>query len=271
MIFRCKAVTLSDNFTQEMTGELRARLCELFLGLCPAAVVNRLGRAKFDANRDQDEATFRIPEVVQAFNDYHAMIEKEIAAMGGVGLFIDIHGHGHKMQRAELGYLVRGDALDLGDPIDPNVTSIRSLAHNLRLDFDELLRGTGSFGGILGGLGFDSVPSPKYRGPGHLVYFDGGYNSRRHGSVLHGSFDAIQIESARSHRAPDVRPQYVKALACTIKRYYCAYYKHVSASFRGVNNVAVGFQSSSESLTNACEAYPNDTCRTGRVLVGSHL
>lgn len=271
MVFRCKAVTVSDNFTQEMTGELRARLCELFLGLCPAAVVNRLGRAKFDANRDRDEAAFGIAEVVQAFDDYHAVIEKEIVAMGGVGLFIDIHGHGHKRQRAELGYLVRGDTLDLGDPIDPNVTSIRSLAHSVRLDFDKLLRGTDSFGGILGGFGFDSVPSPKYRGPGHSVYFSGGYNTRRHGSVLRGSFDAIQIESARSHRAPDVRPRYVEALACTIKRYYCVYYKQVAASFRGISDVAVRFQSSSESLTNACEANPDDACRTSRVLVGSRL
>lgn len=252
-------MTVNDDFTQAMTGELRTALCALFRGLCPASVYNLLSRTKFDANRDRDEATFGVPEVVKAFEAYHALVEKEIETLGGVGLFLDIHGHGGP--RTDLGFLVRGYVLDASDPIDPNSTSIRSLANAVRLDFDSLLRGRESFGGILLEYGFDCVPSPKYRGPGGGWYFNGGYNSRRHGSVERGAFDAVQIESARSFRAPEVRPRYVQALACTIKRFYCLHYRRISTY--GVNESAAGVQRSSDDrLADACAAQPDDVCKT---------
>lgn len=167
-----------------------------------------------------------VPAVVEAYYRYHVLIDGEKKKMGGTGLFIDIHGHGHPAQKAELGYLVAGNVLNSGAPIDPNKTSIRSLALRSHVNFDELLRGAESFGGFLELYGFDSVPSPKNRGPGSLPYFNGGSNTRRHGSLHNGSFDAIQIESARTPRDPTMRPRYVKALACTIKSYYCKYYQN---------------------------------------------
>lgn len=224
---RCKAITEADLYTLEMTLELRDRLCQLFRGACPAAILNLLARRKFDANRDVDEGTFDVPEVVTSFETFHGLAEAEMTRMGYVGLFLDIHGHGHKLQRAELGYLPRGKELDSGDPIDPNRTSIRGLAERFedRFRLEDLLRGKDSFGAFLGAYGFDSVPSPVHRGPGGEQYFNGGYNTRRHGSLNGGSFDAIQIESARSHRVdPATRRRYVDALACSVRTYFCNYY-----------------------------------------------
>jgi len=93
-------VTTEGDFnTYELTLELRRNLCELFGGSCPAAVFNNLRRTKFDANRDQPEATFNVPEVVCAFLKYQSDIDDAksvITHHNQVGLFIDIHGQSHR-------------------------------------------------------------------------------------------------------------------------------------------------------------------------------
>ena len=59
-----------------------------------------------DANRDKPEATFgeSIPE--QAWEEFHEFINQAEIPIGGKGLFLDIHGHGHPVNWAELGYLI---------------------------------------------------------------------------------------------------------------------------------------------------------------------
>jgi hypothetical protein len=62
-------------------------------------VLNNLLRIKFDANRDKAEATFGVPEVVAAFDKYQEFLENakaNIVRHHGVGLFIDVHGQGHR-------------------------------------------------------------------------------------------------------------------------------------------------------------------------------
>jgi hypothetical protein len=74
-------------------------MCTLFNGRCPALVLNNLLRIKFDANREKPEATFGVPEVEVAFEKYQEYIENtkaNIVRRHGVGLFIDMHGQGHK-------------------------------------------------------------------------------------------------------------------------------------------------------------------------------
>jgi len=92
-------ITVGDLYTYELTMELRQNLCMLFGGMCPAAVYNNLSRVKFDANRDKSQATFNVPEVVCAFLRYKSSIDdakRRITRYPQVGLFIDIHGHGHR-------------------------------------------------------------------------------------------------------------------------------------------------------------------------------
>jgi len=227
---KCKATTVEDFNTYKLTLHLRSDLKALFNGLPPATVLNNLARSKFDANRDEAEATFGIPAVQSAFLEYNGFIDRWkqlIVARRGFGLFIDLHGHGHTLQRAELGYLPRGSDLDSGLPINPKTTSIQYLATRSShlIDFNSLLRGNGSFGAFLENYGFESVPSPKNPGPGSKnIYFNGGYLTRRHGSCINGTFDAIQIESAWTPRSDPMVKCYARALACTIRRYVCTYY-----------------------------------------------
>jgi hypothetical protein len=227
---KCKAVTDTDLNTYKLTIALRRDLTELFHHP-PATVLNNLMRIKFDANRDEPEASFGVPEVQQAFNEYNDFIDRSkqlIVEQHGYGLFVDIHGHGHSRQLAELGYGPRGSEFDTGKPIDPNRTFIRSLAaRTLTVNFDGLLRGNVSFGAFLEKYGFDAVPSPKHPGPDSHTYFNGGYLTRRHGSMAGGMIDAIQIESAQSVRSDSMVPCYARALACTLHRYICTYYRKI--------------------------------------------
>ena len=117
----------------------------------------------------------------------------------GSGLYLDLHGHGHEVQRLELGYLLSSGDLELPDaeldslPIVER-SSIRDLAARSDTGFVGLVRGTASMGGLLSSLGYRSVPSPADPDPGGAPYFSGGYDTRRHGSRDGGSVSGIQVE-----------------------------------------------------------------------------
>ena len=72
-------------------------------------VINNLHRNKLDANREIGEATLGDSTAEMAFNEFHQCIEEAKAAIeadtcvNGSGLFLDMHGHGHPNNWAELG------------------------------------------------------------------------------------------------------------------------------------------------------------------------
>ena len=73
-------------------------------------------------------------------------------------------------QWAELGYLLTARQLDENN-FSSDTTSIRRLADDVDISFEDLLRGDDSFGGILEQEGFESVPSPDKPGPDGNPYF----------------------------------------------------------------------------------------------------
>ena len=222
---RCRAALSKDLHTYELALELRSRLCEL-MGSCPAIVLNQLHRTRLDANREKPEATLGVPEVERVFDKYQAFIEEAKNKICGRGLFVDIHGHGHPKQRAELGYLVWSSRLRSGD-FEASDTSINSLAWHVspKVSFMELLRGRESLGGFLEARGYQAVPSPANPAPSSGdVYFSGGYNTQVHGSKHGGDIDAVQIEVARQQRDDAGRPGFVEALAQAIKQYLETHY-----------------------------------------------
>ena len=92
-----------------------------------------------------------------------------------------MHGHGANPDgfydlRTWLGYLIKGDELDLSDDelknnVDPNMSSIRALIDSSEFEFVELLRGSSSFGTMLTDLGFSCVPSSDHLGPEGSRFF----------------------------------------------------------------------------------------------------
>ncbi|MEZ4999732.1 MAG: hypothetical protein R2744_12815 [Bacteroidales bacterium] len=66
-------------------------------------------RTKLDANRDIDEAACGNEFAELAWNEFHSFIDdakEEVGKVSGKGLYIDLHGHGHTIQRLEIGYLL---------------------------------------------------------------------------------------------------------------------------------------------------------------------
>lgn len=234
-ICRCTAKIFQDRYTLELANELRDKLGELYNGSKPAMVVNNLHRRKFDANRELPEATFGVLEVEAAFALYDQYINEAknaIIARGSRGLLFDIHGHSHDKKRAELGYKVTKERLngDNGKVPKAKYSSIRGLAATYNMsddgDFVDLLYGNESFGAFLEAQGYDCVPSPSTHSPGSDPYFSGGYILGEFGSKSSDTepVDAIQIESADTHRATVNRTAYVNALANAIKNMVDTYY-----------------------------------------------
>lgn len=202
----CSAcVTVADANTQELT---RAVADTFFArtGKRPHLVINRLHRRKFDANRDVTEATGGNRGLDTTWLWMHAAIDSarsRVLRLGGSGLLLDMHGHGHAVPRLELGYLLsaatlRQDDVALTASGAMARTSVARLATGSRSASDRgvaLLRGPNSLGALLAARGVPSVPSPTDPAPlAGQDYFTGGYNTERHGSLNGSALDAIQIE-----------------------------------------------------------------------------
>jgi len=197
-------VTATDLNTQELARMVREAIFKR-TGCLPHVIINRLRRNRMDANREIGEAALGNPDAEQAWREYHGFIDsaKQIATRNfRRGLFIDLHGHGHSIQRLELGYLLSATTLRLSDASlnaadIRNNSSIRKLTTDNRqqLSHSELLRGASSLGALLEKSGYPSVPSNADPAPkSGQEYFSGGYSTERHGSVGSGNIDAIQIE-----------------------------------------------------------------------------
>lgn len=234
----CSAcVTVADANTQELT---RAVADTFFArtGKRPHLVINRLHRRKFDANRDVTEATGGNRGLDTTWLWMHAAIDSarlRVTRLGARGLLLDMHGHGHAVPRLELGYLLtaatlRQDNASLVASGAMTRTSIAQLSLDSRSIADRgvaLLRGPNSLGALLVARGVPAVPSPA--DPAPLVgeeYFNGGYNTERHGSLNGAALDAIQIE----HHFSGVRDNattrgvYARALVEALLAYLARHY-----------------------------------------------
>ena len=171
----------------------------------PHLVLNLLHRSKLDANRDMLEATARNQMLEPTWHWLHASIDSAKAAairQAGRGLVIDLHGHAHKIDRVEVGYLLMGSTFQQSDEAiiaeAPKLgSSISSIAANSRTgdSFAAMHNGPNSLGGLLAGAGLPAVPSPADRAPKPAdEYFTGAYNTYRHGSTKGGPIDAMQLE-----------------------------------------------------------------------------
>ena len=197
---QCPANTLKDTYTREIAVALRDQVKSL-TGEQPHLIINNLHRLKMDANRERNLATFGVPAAVDAYDNYTMYIEDartRIGSLGhGRGLFVDIHGHTHKENWVELGYLLRGSLLV--DALSNAVTSIHSLQDRncdktdtaCRWDF---INGERSLGNFLdaSGVHVRVVPSPETTDPQGGNYFSGGYTTKIYSSMS-GRIDVIQI------------------------------------------------------------------------------
>lgn len=228
-------VKLRDSYTQELAREMAQAFFER-TGCYPHVVINLLHRKKFDANRAIVEAADGNTTVEQAWYTYHEFLDSakaQIVEDYGRGLFLDLHGHAHPIQRIELGYLLSRSELQLANTA-LNTTSyieqssIQTLVQDnlASLTHAQLLRGDYSLGELLASKGLPTVPSAADPYPiGTDPYFSGGYNTVRHGSLSGGNIDGIQIECNQDIRFDAVlRGRLADSLTQSINEYINLHY-----------------------------------------------
>ena len=224
---------VGDSDTQDLMRRIADALAEV-TGRRPHLVISLLSRKKLDANRELGEAADGDPRAEQAWLGYHGFIDaakQQVTAQWGSGLYLDIHGHGHRTQWVELGYVMRPQDLDGPD----EVLDSRRLAglHSLRALVDatgtppsQLVRGPRSLGALVEARGYRAVPAPGDPGPRDASYFNGGYSTFRHGSFFGGPVSGIQIEHPKQGvREGEANPiayarQFAEALVEFVEGHY---------------------------------------------------
>lgn len=231
------ATVVRDTNTAELVLAIRDTMFARF-GAYPHVIISHLNRRKLDPNRPLTEAACGDPEAEIAWSEFQAFVDSAASAVtrrDGRGWYMDMHGHGHAIQRLELGYLVSGANLDRSDDeLNANAafedaSSIRTISKASALTFARLLRGPQSLGALYASNGFPAVPGTT-PGPGGASYFDGGYNTARHTcSIGAGSASAaicgIQIEAnfAGVRDSPSSRGRFAAATATVLAAYLKAH------------------------------------------------
>jgi N-formylglutamate amidohydrolase len=228
--------TVMDGNTMELAYQIDTAIQQAF-GCFPHIVVNQLHRIKLDANREIVEAALGNTDAETAWREWHNFIQNaknQAKNAFGRGLLIDLHGHGHTVQRLEIGYISTDADLRLSDsvlstPQYSRILSIKNLVlNNLnRFTAAQLLRGEFALGTLLGAKNFPSVPSQQDPAPQiGDAYFNGGYNTFRHGSRDSTTIDALQIECNFTgvRNTYENRRRFATELATALKTYFAKHY-----------------------------------------------
>ena len=216
------------------TEELAQTISEVFQQRCgkaPHLLICKLTRAKVDCNREIGEGAGNQTEAINAWNTYHRSIDSALETIlktYPTALLIDLHGHGHKEERIEIGYCHNPRILSLTDPEFNQPTtiaagSIETFAKTTTSSYVDLIRGPQSLGSLLEKGGFPSTPSSSVRLP-PPPYFNGGYTTKTYGT-LDRKCAAIQLETnytaVRDNDAN--RTRFANALYDALKTYLAAH------------------------------------------------
>jgi N-formylglutamate amidohydrolase len=224
--------TVQDLNTEDLARRIAAELHRQ-TGQRPHLVISHLHRRKLDPNREIVEAAQGSLPAENTWFEYHSFIEtasRAVTREHGGGFLLDVHGHGHDIQRLELGYLLSASDLNQSDSVldEPRFaarSSIRRMAEASTLPFTAIVRGDLSLGSLLVARGYPAVPSASDPAPGSAPYFSGGYTTVRHGSRDAGTVDAIQLEANRIgvRDTAENRQRFAEAMVEAILQYLTAH------------------------------------------------
>lgn len=195
--------TQADANTEALARDIQAAFYSR-TGKYPHVIISKLHRSKLDPNRPITTGACGDAEAEIAWNEYHDFIaaaKSKVLTDHGRGWFTDIHGHGHDIQRLEIGYLLessdlqQSDATLDGSSAYENESSFRTFSAATTVSFSGVLRGSASLGTLLEAEGYPSVPSTSTPAPGTSEpYFTGGYSLQQHGCAGGGNICGLQIE-----------------------------------------------------------------------------
>ncbi|KLT65925.1 hypothetical protein [Pedobacter sp. BMA] len=224
---------VSDSKTLELTMELADEIKRL-TGLRPHVVLNHLHRSKLDANRGMSLAAQGDRNAELAWKAFHQYIDaaRVLVLKNGEGLLLDIHGNAHRPQRTEVGLLLKAKDF-LSDNLEQyaDQSSVKALVKGGKATMTDLVKGKYALGTLLSDEQILAVPGRSIPNPTDKTvfpdgkYFNGGYNTARHGSKFGGLLSAIQLEFNSDVRMDDrKRPEYVKHIAKAIHQFMDKYY-----------------------------------------------
>jgi hypothetical protein len=223
--------TVTDANTEELARDIGS-VFSAEVGRAPSVIIMRLHRRKIDANREIVEAAQGNPDAERAWYEYHGFIEAARAAIVAAqreGFYIDLHGHGHPINRLELGYMLSVNDLKQSDQaLDATAmvqkSSIRARVAASGIPHSQLLRGANGLGTLFELHGFPSVPSAAQPHPGDDPYFTGGYNTNRHSSRDGNLISGVQIEANRPgvRDTPENRRRFAAALLNVLRDWHPA-------------------------------------------------
>lgn len=182
--------TVRDVYVYDLALQLDSSFMR-YTGCRPHLITCHLNRTKLDANRNKSDAACGNKDAELAWSEYHQFIDTAIELSKlkwqDDGFYIDLHGHGHPIQRLEIGYILTREEISARDSLINtntyiNKSSIRNLAkeNKLNLTHAELLRDKLSLGSLFAKRGFPAVPSNVDPRPDTTDYFNGGYNTAIH-------------------------------------------------------------------------------------------
>lgn len=238
-------VTGTDRNTRDLALRIRQALHDR-TGAYPHLIISHLHRIKLDPNREIQEAAQGSWEAERAWWEYHTYADEageRVSDDFGHGLYLDIHGHGHDIDRVELGYLLSSNDLarsdlELSGSTYVTKSSIGALVTSSGASLAELVRGSHSLGTLLEDRGTPAVPSGPQPDPAGGAFFSGGYSTVRHGSRDGGTISGIQLE----HHYPGVRDEaqnrqaYAETLADALIAYFPAHFGMELAEAHQPNN-----------------------------------
>ena len=131
----------------------------------------------------------------------------------------------------ELGHLLSSTDLNrnnaaLDDVAFVNKSSLRTIAKLPGYKLSDLVRGPFSLGTLLMSRGYKAVPSALNPHPAGQGFFNGGYNTSRHGSRIGGTIDGTQVETYSGMISTlSGRDNYAYMLALSIRDFLEHHYK----------------------------------------------
>lgn len=231
----CKgAVVVTDGNTIELARAIQDYFQKEYK-LTPHIIISHLSRKHLDQNRELDNgATCGNKQVEKTWYAFHNFVDSalNLATIGGKKtMYIDLHGHGHKNQRLEIGYnLSKGELNDiLSDNFDEKAKN-HSLANLLKsqssLNFKEIIFGDNAFGTFLVNNEVPATPSKQDLVPTKdEAFFSGGDNTRRFTGKKYPNVFGLQIESDGTARRTANRATTAKGISEAVVQYLNLYAK----------------------------------------------
>lgn len=220
--------TVTDLNTIELARQIDTSLFNL-TGCHPHLIFCNLKRIKLDCNRNLEDGACGNSEAETAWTEFHHFIDtaQSIALenYSGKAFYIDLHGHGHAIQRLELGYNYTASELSKSDSVlnTPKYIAYNSIQNLVKINQNgysnaEMLRGENALGTLLTNSGFPAVPSQQTPDPGSDPYFDGGYNTINYTCASpDNEVDGLQIECNSTVRNSYLnRKQFADSLASVL-------------------------------------------------------